>query len=177
MVDLSKFSDSERNLIVSIPYRAGIWVSNADDNTGTKVDDKDERKALEATIQNFAAQGDKIPVAAAIMKDVQENKRNWAQWDALSTEDAVLADAQKAVALCKDRFTEKELNQYKETIWRAGLFVAQAYGEQVDPDNEMHFNNFIGRLFKGAPKVGSNPQNMSPKEKAALTKLKAALKS
>ena len=177
MADLSKFNAQERDLISSLPYRVGIWISNADDNEGTKIDDKDELKVLEQTIQNFAKASDKIPVAAAVMKDVQDNKRNWAQWNMTATEQAILADAPKAVALCKQHFDEKQLNQYRETIWRVGIFVAQAYGEHVDPDNEMHFNNFFGRMFGKGPKAGQNPENMSPKEKAALTKLKQALKS
>ena len=176
MADLSKFTTEEHALLVSLPYRVGVWISNVDDNAGTQIDDKDERRVLEQTIAKFAAASDKIPVAAAVMQDVQSSKSNWVQWDAMATEGAVLADAAKVVTFAKKHFDEKQLNQYRETIWRIGVFVAQAYGEHVDPDNEMHFNKFFGRLFGGGPKAGKNPENMSPKEKQALTKLKAALK-
>ena len=176
MADLSKFSAQERNLLVSLPYRVGVWISNVDDNAGTQIDDKDERKVLEQTIAKFAEASDKIPVAAAVMQDVQSSKSSWVHWDSRATEASVLDDASKVVEITKGHFDDKQLNQYRETIWRIGVFVAQAYGEHVDPDNEMHFNNFFGRLLGKSPKAGKNPENMSPKEKQALTKLKAALK-
>lgn len=176
MADLSKFTTEEHALLVSLPYRVGVWISHADDNAGTEIDDKDERKVLEQTIAKFATASDKIPVAAAVMQDVQSSKANWPQWDTMATEDSVLVDAAKVVEIAKKHFDEKQLNQYRETIWRIGIFVAQAYGEHVDPDNEMHFNKFFGRLLGSGPKMGKNPENMSPKEKQALTKLKAALK-
>lgn len=177
MADLSQFNEKERAFIASVPYRVGIWISNSDDNTGTQADDKDERKALEMLIADLASKSQQIPFAAAVMRDVEQNKGAWASWDQMCDEEAVLADVEKALALCKAKTKGKELNHYKQTIWRVGLVVAQAYGEHIDPDNEMHFNNFFGRLFGGGPKIGKNPENMSKEEKIALNKLRKILKS
>lgn len=178
MADLSNFSNDERALITSIPYRIGVWVSNVDDNTGSKIDDRDERKALEATISSLASKSNKIPFAAAVMKDVENNKSVWSAWDNAATEDLVLKDLSHAIALCKSKVGAAEVKQYKQTIWKVGLVVAQAYGEHVDPDNEMHVDRFfqwIGSLSGGA-KLSKNPENMSKLEKMALNKLRAILK-
>lgn len=178
MADLSNFTNDERALIVSIPYRIGVWVSNVDDNTGSKIDDRDERKALEATISALANKSNKIPFAAAVMKDVENNKSIWPTWDNAAAEDLVLNDLRQAITLCQSKVGAAELKQYKQTIWKVSLVVAQAYGEHVDPDNEMHVDRFfqwIGSLGGGA-KLGKNPENMSKLEKIALNKLRAILK-
>ncbi len=179
MSDLSKFSEQERVFIASIPYRVGVWISNVDDNARSQIDDREERKALEATITSLAAKNNKIPFAAAIMAEVEKRKASWPSWDGISGEDKVLGDTQKALQLCKSKITEKELAQYKQTIWRVGMIVAQAYGEHIDPDNEMHVDRlfqWIGSMTGGA-KLGKNPENMSKQEKNALNKLRAILKN
>ena len=178
MADLSKFSTQDRLLIVSLPYRAAMWVSHIDDNEGTSHDDKLERKVVERTINRFASASDKIPVAAAVMQDIKTQKGRWNEWGMMTDEAELLVDAKKAVAIASDQFDEAELNQYREAIWRLAVSVAQAYGEHVDPDNEMVVNNFFSRLLGGGKVKGGakNTENISDKEKAALTKLKAALK-
>ena len=178
MSDLSKFSPEERAFIVSIPYRTGIWISNLDDNTGSKIDERQERKSLEATIANLAGKSGKLPFASAVMKSVQQNQSAWPAWENAAGEEKILGDIQKAIKLCKTKVGKAELAQYKQTIWRIGIVVAQAYGEHVDPDNEMHVDRFfqwVGSLTGGA-KLGNSPENMSPKEKVALNKLRAILK-
>ena len=178
MSDLEKFTPEERLLVISLPYRAAMWVSNIDDNKGSTVDDKIERKAIEGTIKRFAAASEKIPVAAAVMQDILSQKGRWNEWGLMTDEEPLLYDATKAVLAAKKHFTEAELNQYREAIWRLSVSVAQAYGEHVDPDNEMHVNNFFGKLLGSKPKGGSkNTENISPKEKDALKKLKSALQT
>ena len=178
MTDLTKFSNEELGLIVSVPYRVGVWVSNVDDNTGSKIDDRNERKALEATISALASKSQKLPFAAAIMGEVEKNKAVWPSWDNATSSDVILTDVEKAIIICKEKASAGAVKQYKKTIWQVGIVVAQAYGEQVDPDNEMHVNRFfqwMGSMGGGA-KLGKNPENMSDKEKQALNKLRQILK-
>lgn len=178
MANLSEFSKEERALIVSIPYRVGIWVSNADDNEKTKFDDKRERQALSAAIGNMARRTQKMPFAAAIMSDVEAHRSMWQSWAGQAVENVVLADAQKAVAICKAKVSKNELKQYKYAVWQIGIVVAQAFDENHDPDREMHVNHFFAWMgsFMGGPSLGKNPENMSAAEKTALKKLRAVLK-
>ncbi len=178
MADLSKFTPEERAFIASVPYRVAVWVANVDDNTGSKIDEREERKALEAAISNLAAKSAKIPFAATIMKSVEQNKSAWPAWEGKADEQTVLADTKNALTLCKDKMGGKAVSQYKQTIWKLAMVVAQAYGEHIDPDNEMHVDRFfqwIGSLSGGA-KLGKNPENISKNEKIALNKLRAILK-
>lgn len=178
MADLSKFSTQDLALLASIPYRVGVWISNVDDNAKSNIDDRQERKALEAKISKMASHGKPSSFTTAIMKLVEKNRAAWTKWDAISDEEQILGDTQKALDICKGKISDKDLKQYKHMIWQMGLVVAQAYGEHIDPDNEMHFDRvflWIGSVLGGA-KMGQTPENMSKQEKIALAKLHAILK-
>lgn len=176
MADLSKFTAEERTLIVSIPYRVGAWISECDDNTGSNIDEREERKTMEATISGLAKQN-KASFAAVVMQGVEQSKPSWSSWTG-EGEDKLFPEVEKAIQLCKEKAGDKALAQYKQTIWRMGVAVAQAYGEQIDPDNELHFNRvfqWVGSLTSGA-NLGKKPENISKSEKTALNKLRAILK-
>lgn len=178
MTDFSKLSPDEQKLIISIPYRVGTWVSYVDDNTKSRMDDKREQQALELVISRMATSHRKMPFAAMIMNEVQKNKSLWPTWAQQVDEEAVLQDIQKAVDICRQKMSPADIKQYKQAVWHIALAVAQAYGEHVDPDNEMHVDRFFSWLasFITAPSLRKTPENMSPKEKTALKKLRAILK-
>ncbi len=179
MTNLSKLSKEERALIISLPYRVGIWISNADDNEKTTVDDKQERKVLELVISKMATAHRKMPFAAEIMRQVETAKTYWESWEQQAEEKNVLQDVQKSIEMVGAKLSKAELTQYKQAVWNIGISVAQAYGEQIDPDHEMHVDHFFKWLgsFISAPSLRKMPENMSMSEKTALKKLRAALKS
>lgn len=178
MANLSSFSQEERALIVSVPYRVGVWISNSDDNENSGMDDKRERQALEAAIARLAKAHPTWPFAAAVMSEVQSNKSMWATWGEQIAEDQVLSDVQKAIKICRGKVGKRQIREYKQTVWEMGIVVAQAYGEHIDPDNEMHLDRFFAWIwsFFGPPSRKKAPENMSPAEKTALKKLRAILK-
>lgn len=178
MAGLSNFSQQERSLLVSIPYRVGIWVSYVEEDEDTRMDNKRERQALELVIARMAKSHRKMPFAASIMSEVQNAKSHWQSWKMQADEASVMSDLQQALALCHGKVSPAEVKQYKQAVWQIGLVVAQAFGEQVDPDNEMHVNRFFEWLgsFVSAPKLKKTPENMSQAEKTALKKLGAVLK-
>lgn len=178
MTNLKNFTKEEHALLVSVPYRVGIWISNSDDNEKTKFDDKRERQALSLAVSKLAGRSKKMPFAAKIMQDIQSYKGMWANWEDHHLEKDILSDLQKAIMLCREKASKNDLNQYKYAVWQVGIVVAQSFGEHIDPDREMHVNHFftwIGSMVSG-PSLGKNPENMSPAEKIALKKLRAVLK-
>ncbi len=179
MNNLSQFSQNERVFLASIPYRVGLWISNSDENKKSKLDDRKEEQALEKAIAHMAKLHRKMPFAAHVMKDVQAAKSQWESWETNSSEAVVLEDVKKATDLLKEKVDNRALNQYRHAIWQTALTVAQAYGEHIDPDNEMHVDRLFAWLgsFMFAPKMAKSPENMSAKEKTALKKLRAILKN
>lgn len=178
MADLTVFSKEERGFLISIPYRVGVWISEVDDNTDSRMDDVQERRTLEKMISNLAAKSGKIPFGAAIMRDIENNKSVWPAWQNACAEERILGDIEKAIRLCKSKISDAELAQFKKATWQIGIMVAQAYGEHVDPDNEMHVDRFFKWLgsLSGSVKLDKNPENLSKAEKVALNKLRAILK-
>lgn len=179
MIKFSQFTEQERAFLASIPYRVGHWISQSDDNENSKFDNQREEKALERAISEMAGLHRRMPFAANVMKAVQENKSQWPSWENNTQEAVVLEDVKKAIDLLRSKKATKAASQYKHAVWQTGLVVAQAYGEHVDPDNEMHFDRFMVWVgsFIFAPKLAKSPENMSELEKIALKKLRAVLKS
>jgi len=178
MAHLNKFSEDEKTLVVSLAYRVGYWISHIDDLDKTKRDDKWEAAAMERAIKRIARQHVKGSFAGEIMAHVDKERVQWNDWQIKSLEPHVLGDIQKSKDIISNHLSAKELKQYKQVLWYMGLVVAQAFGEDVDPDQEMHFNNFIGGIKEALfpTKLASSPENMSTDEKSALKKLRAALK-
>ena len=178
MAGLSDFTSEERSLLVSIPYRVGMWVSDVEEDEDIGMDNKRERQALELAISRMAKAHRKMPFAAAVMNDIQNAKSHWQSWNMQADEASVMSDLQQALVLCHDKVSASEVKQYKQAVWQIGMIVAQAYGEQIDPDNEMHVDRFFAWIgsFVSAPKLKKTPENMSQAEKTALKKLHAVLK-
>jgi hypothetical protein len=178
---MGKFSDlskEEQLLVISVPYRIGIWISMIDDNEQTGRDDKREKQALEMAIGRMASAHRKMPFAANIMKSIEKCRGQWSAWDQQSSEGVILKDAATAIDLCQSKLGSGATKQYKHALWQIGMIVAQSFGEHIDPDNEMHVDHFfqwVGGFFS-APKLQKAPENLSEKEKIALKKLRAILK-
>jgi len=176
MADLSKISGEEQRLLVALPYRVGMWISNVDDVERRQADDKREKKVLQIAIERIAKSRN-LPFAAKIAAQIIKSKSHWNSWGAMSDEKTVLDDVEKALTAVK-KVGAKETKQYKQMLWQCALVVAQAFDESEDPDGEMHVNHFIewmGGLF-GEPKLRKAPENISPQEKKALKKLRDLIK-
>lgn len=176
---LAEFSDEERQLLVSIPYRVGMWISDVDDIEGSSRDDKRERQALAIAIERLAKNHRKMPFASAVMQMLEKSKTNWNMWATNNDEASVLFDLEQALTACKRSGSKRDLSEYKHAVWQIAMVIAQAYDEDHDPDNEMHINNFFewvgGMVSK--PKLKKRPNNISQIEKRALKKLQAVLKA
>lgn len=176
---LAEFSNEERQLLVSCPYRVGMWISNADDIEGSSRDDRRERQALSLAIERLAKNHRKMPFAASVMQTLEKSKSNWSGWAANSVEEDVLRDLEIALTACKRSGSKRDLSEYKHAVWQIAMIIAQAYDEDHDPDNEMHVNNFIEWIagMTTKPKLKKRPDNISQAEKRALKKLQAVLKA
>ncbi len=175
---MTDMTSEDKALMISLPYRVGIWISQVDDIENRKMDDKHEEKILEVAIQKMAQSHRKMPFAANIMKQVEKSQGHWKNWKNMSDEKTVLQDLDNILIKAEAALKPAEVKQYKQAVWQTGILVAQAYDENHDPDGEMHMNHFaewLGNFFT-APKLKKAPENMSEKEKTALKKLRTVLK-
>jgi len=174
-----ELSPEQRDMIISLPYRTAHWISHIDDIETSKRDDKYEAQAIDRAIRKIARQNVAGSLPREIMMQVDNNRHLWSKWQVQSTEPILFEEIEKTKTILKEKTSGKALKQYKQMLWYMALTVAHAFGEEDDPDQEMHFNNFMAdiknRFFPGGNK--KNPNNISAVEKTALKKLSAALKS
>ena len=180
MSELSVFSEEESELLVSVLYKVGVWVSHADDEDG-EVDDIREMKALGACIRAVAKKYDGPGLVDDLARAVLRSEDQWAAWTDYSFN--VLPVCEKALAVMRLHGTKDDLKNYKMALVEVGTTVAMAYGEfgqYDDGDDKGLFGVLLGKITAGFSGLGANdknhPMNVSASEDGVLCALKALLK-
>ncbi|MEM7650874.1 MAG: hypothetical protein AAF204_02185 [Pseudomonadota bacterium] len=181
MASVSDFSASELELLVSLPYKVGVFVSHADDEGG-EGDDEREMAALEACIQAIAKLHEDKPLTSDIMRQTLSMKSEWPRWSAQSFQ--APDHAAQAVALMRSHASEAEQKNYKAALMEIASSVAQAYGEfgefEGDDDGGL-LGGLVSKITSGLSKLSADdanhPMNVSAAEDQALEQLREALRS
>lgn len=176
MTDLSVFSMAESELLVSLPYKVGVWVGYAEDEEG-EADDERESKALQACIKEIASLHDDVPFIKALVAQTLRLRSEWPRWQTQSFH--VTDDAAKAMSLLKSKATAAELKAYRAMLMEIATSVAQAHGEfgQWDEADEGFFARIAGKLKSLSQDSDDHPMNISAAEETAISELAAVLKS
>ncbi len=182
MFDLSVFSRNEKQLLVSLPYKVGMWVSYADDVDGQE-DDMLEARALEACIKAVARLHDDKPFVKTVAAETLRRSEDWERWGAQAFH--ALSEVEAAMKLLGGHLAADQLENYKAMLMEIASVVAQASGEfdsfDEDEGEEGGFADIVGKIidgFKGLSHGDENhPMNVSASEEAALNDLRAVLKS
>lgn len=179
MSQLSFFTAEERALLVSIPYRAGVFMSHADD-VGGEEDDQREHKALEATMRALASKEGYHDVVREILQTSLNNAAQWSNWQ--ETAPLTLRDGKAAIAILQDKTTDEVAKSYRKAVLHIAQSVAMAYGEFSgddwdEPEEEGFWgslmNGILGRVQKVEEESGA--MNISASEDSALSALANAL--
>jgi len=181
MTSLSDFSADEQELLVSLPYKVGVYVSHADDADG-ELDDEREMVALETCIKAIATLHEDKPFTADVMRQTLAMKNEWTRW--VDQSFRVSDDARKAAALLQSKASEAEAKNYRAALMEIGATVAGAYGEfgEFDDDDTSGgvFGALVGKITGGLSKLTADdvnhPMNVSASEDSALAELSDALK-
>ncbi len=181
MTTLDDFSSSELELLSSLPYKVGVYVSHADDEGGEE-DDEREMDALESCIKAIASLNDDKPFAAEAMRQTLAMRSEWPRWAAQNFK--VPEEAAQAKALLAGRANEQECKNYCAALMEIATTVAQAYGEfgEFDDDDEGGglFGSIVGKITSTLSGVSADdanhPMNVSAAEDTAINTLRNALK-
>lgn len=181
MSQLSNLPEDEALKIISLPYKAGMWVSHADDVDGES-DDINEMRALERGIPQLAKKYEGSALVQQVANDIMTMKDHWAKW-----EDEcffIKKQAPDIMNTVKVQFGLAEAKQYRSFAMELGKMVAQAAGEldafdDSESKGESFFGSMIGKIVGGMSSVSQDhkdhPANISPAEGSALSELSAAL--
>ncbi len=181
MAFLELFSDTEKDMLVSLPYRAGLWVSLADQSGGEKASLK-ERAALEDIITRKASGMFESAFVHEVMAEAFARKDQWDLW-AQNTQ-TVPDDSRKAVALISEKLTEKDVDAYRYNIMTIGVEIAKTFrefdaGASIIARLYGLFNLYVEaivRIIKRDPSIQTESAlNISYEEDQALSCLSDAL--
>ena len=181
MTDLSQFSATEFELLVSLPYRAGIFVSYADDIDGDS-DDENEMAMLVAALNAIGVLHAGNPFLSKLFKETLRLKSEWPLWQTKAFN--ISGDAQMAISLLKSKGGETLAKQYRGALMEIATTVAQAYGEFGQFDDVAKdpglFGGLVAKVVSGFSSLSTedknHPMNVSASEESALSELSAALK-
>lgn len=182
MSALGVFSDDQKQAVVSLPFKVGMWVSHAEDIDG-EADDVREKQAIERTVAEIA----KLHEGSALLQEVAhailESRDQWAAWEdqcfhVLKQAPGVVADVKKTLGVA-------EAKQYRAMVMEIAMTVARAHGEFAAFDDEEKavpgfWGSVVGKIVSGFSGMSQDdkdhPMNVSPAEDSAISQLSAALK-
>jgi hypothetical protein len=175
MTALSEFTDEQVSLLISLPYKVGVWISYTDDAEGED-DDEREMKALRSCLRAVAKLHEGNGLISEIMTRCLQSQDEWSVWADDSFH--VPADAFRAMEAIKGRAPAKTIKAFRAVMMEIATAVAQAYGEfgEFEDEGEGFFGKIIGAFAKLGYDDKNHPMNVSAAEDSALSQLAEALK-
>ena len=177
---LDQLSAAQRTLIVSLPYRAGLWVSVSDQAGGDEAHNK-ELTALANLIDGFAQQVFGSELLQYIMSETLKRKDEWGQWS--QDIENLPGECEQALSILRDYVDEKDVTVYAMRLMELAEAVAVAFQEHPIPTGTQKLqlygsylmNIFKARLQKIPAKSFEQFLSISKDERKALERLATAL--
>lgn len=166
----------QRELLVSLPYKVGVWLSHVDDHGGDEADDE-EKKALAGIIDGFTRDVFGSEVVQYIMMETLEKKDQWEKWAENYTD--IHANCQQAIDILNEVVEEKEVSAFKRRLIEIAEAVALAFREYDNLDFMTKLRVYV-LYYKEKYKANKRQQsyktldqflNISLKERQALNAL------
>ncbi len=178
----SDFNPEEKALLVSVPFRVGVWLSHCDPDGGD-ISALKESIALEHLLNVIAGNFCESAFVMELMEKTLSARNQWPSWE--NDAKTVLQDVTRSIEILEHRIRSGDLASYKASLMEIALAVAMAYNEAlenkplVDKLNacaRLWFENTIGQM-KGKRTSGEFGlhMNISEIEERALKELADAL--
>lgn len=166
-------SEAEKRLLVSLPYRVGFWISQADDRGGEE-SDKLEIVTLESLITSYAQDMCKSEFMQSLMEETVKSKASWSEWQ--KDIDRFPGECQKACKVLEPKLNEKSFLGFRENMLEIAVCVAEVFQEE-EPERQtvaVLFKKLMS-LFTGKANGYLDSTNISSRERAALNTLSKIL--
>jgi|JI10StandDraft_1071094.scaffolds.fasta_scaffold149328_3 hypothetical protein len=123
---LDPFSEDEKTLLVSLPYKAGLWVSLSDEK-GQGTARARELKTIEAVIARLSEGQFASAFAHEVVAQTYARREEWPSW---SLQTGVVPDeARRAVTLVASQLMPHDAEAYVQMIMNIAYETAYAYRE------------------------------------------------
>jgi hypothetical protein len=178
---LDDIQPEKRDMLVSLPYRVGLWVSQSDSSGGDAAN-TEELTALSNIISGYAEEVFGAETVQHIISETVRKKSEWPRWGASLGD--VIADCRNAVDILSEVVDVKEVNAFRHHLVEIGEAVALAFRE-YDPNQSvvaklpLYVTYYLGKMKalqnKKPYKSFDEFLNISANERRALTTLAQAL--
>tara|TARA_R110001592_G_scaffold20926_12_gene84692 strand:- start:3893 stop:4453 length:561 start_codon:yes stop_codon:yes gene_type:complete len=151
---LDNLLPDQRNLLVSLPYRVGLYVSQSDQSGGTGSQDA-ELLALTSIITAYSQEIFGAETVQYIVGETVLRKGEWKEWS--KDVEMVVGECHKAIDILSDAVDEKEVSAFKRSMLEIGESVALAfreYGESTPMIDKIKIYMFYTKSRKEAAKQG-----------------------
>lgn len=181
MLYLEQFTEDQRALLVALPYRTGLWVSESDQSGGDESSEA-EMMALEGIIMGYSEDFLKSEFVEELMRATMAHKSSWDKWQ--KNLDDVPNECERAVALLSERLDSREVLSFKQNLMEIATAVALAFCEVDESEGGVgkvaaYFNHYlavlVARLKKQQQPRLESHLNISRAEREVLGKLSGVL--
>lgn len=171
---------SQKETLISLPYRAGLWVSQSDESGGSAADEE-ELQVLSNILHGFTHEIFGSETMQYIMRETVARQDQWESWGAdLSS---VLDDCAIAVDVLILHTDPKDVHAFQNHIMEIGQAVALAFREYDEAGAveklslwlSYNLGQFKAMLFKKPHVPKQEFFNISGSERKALWALSNAL--
>ncbi len=182
MAYLDHFSAEQRDLLIKLPYRAGLWISNSD-TTGGDESEAAERQALAAIVRGFTEDFLKSEFVEEIMRATVQRVDEWDQWAAKP--ENIPDEVRRGIEIAALYIDHKQIHALKQSLNDVAMTVAMAYREfdettpfaaQMRIYSKYWIEYARSYVKKTQPPIMDQYLNISAEEHKALDVLNAALR-
>lgn len=178
---LDELPEHDRNLLVSLPYRVGLYVSQSDTSGGDDSDEA-EMQALSNIITAYSQEVFGAETVQYIISETVKRRGDWSKWSA--NLDGLESECHQAIDVLSGAVDVKEVSAFKNHLIEIGESVALAfreYGESTPFLDKLRvYLLYISGKYKAAKKGDGYKDweqfiNISLDERKALRKIAGAL--
>jgi hypothetical protein len=181
---LDNVTHAQRELIISLPYRVGHYISQSDTTGGDEATAR-ELQALSNIIHGFADSMLGSEAIQYVMTETLAQKAKWQDWSKKMR--AVPKDCKTAMDIMVAHLPEKDITAFQNHLMEIGEAVAMAFKEVQEQDhNPPALKKIEAKLQQILKSLSSKTQkpkrhhleayaSISPNEREALHKVAVAL--
>lgn len=174
MGDISVFVPEDKEFLIGVFYKVGVWISNIDDDGEEHADEKEE-KVLMTALEHISKKYKKNPLISQLSGEAARQTGNHQRWSDAS--DNAVEDATKGAKLIKQQMSPEDLKAYREALREVARAVATAFREGEGDEGQGVLSKIKSFSSKLINKEMHLEQNISPDEDTALIELYDSLHS
>lgn len=182
MAYLDHFSADQRELLIKLPYRAGLWIS-ASDTTGGDESQEAEKQALANIVRGFTEDFLKSEFVEEVMRESVQHRAEWDGWS--HNVEAIPEEVRRGIEIAALYIDHKQLSAFKHSLIDVAMTVAMAYREFDDTTpfavqmriySKYWIEYLKSYVKKTQPPIMDQYLNISADEHKALDQLSDALR-